>query len=171
MITFSTCDLCDAHEDLIDAGSVQILEPGYLTFGKRTSFSGRVATLKMFEDNALVRGALESAGNGRVLVVDGGGSRRCALVGGNLAALAVKNGWAGIVVHGCVRDSHELDAADIGVRALALHPKRSAKGNKGGDVDAIVRFSGVTVRSGDFIYADADGVLVSSRPLLGEKTG
>ena len=168
MITFSTCDLCDAHQDLIEEGGIQILEPGYLAFGKRMRFSGRAATLKIFEDNALVRVTLESAGGGRVLVVDGGGSRRSALVGGNLAALAAKNGWAGILVYGCVRDSDELDAVDIGVRALALHPKRSAKRGIG-DVAAIVRFSGVTVRSCDYIYADADGVLVSSLPLLGEK--
>jgi regulator of ribonuclease activity A len=111
-----------------------------------------------------VRSALETAGNGRVLVIDGGASLRCALVGGNLAVLAQKNGWVGIVVYGCIRDCAEINACDVGVRALALHPQKSIK--KGaGDVNVRVSIAGVPVAPGDWIYADADGVLVSAKKL------
>lgn len=161
---FSTCDLCDANENLIAEGALAVLPPVFRALGKRAAFSGQAATLKVFEDNVLVRAALETPGNGRVLVVDGGGSLRCALVGGNLGVLAEKNGWAGIVVHGCVRDSAELDACDVGIRALALHPQRSVR--KGaGDKELQVVIAGVAVRPGDWIYADADGVLVSKTAL------
>ena len=161
---FSTCDLCDAHEDQIHDGCLAVLPPLFHHYGKRVVFAGQVATLKVFEDNVLVRKALETSGNGRVLVIDGGGSLRCALVGGNLAVLAEKNGWAGIIVNGCVRDTGEINACDIGVRALASHPQRSIR--KGmGDVDIKVSISGVSIRPGDWIYADADGVLVSQQEL------
>ena len=161
---FSTCDLCDAHEDQLHDGSFAVLPPLFHHYGKRVVFAGQAATLKVFEDNVLVRKALETSGNGRVLVIDGGGSLRCALVGGNLAVLAEKNGWAGIIVNGCVRDTGEINACDIGVRALAAHPQRSIR--KGvGDVDIKVSISGVSIRPGDWIYADADGVLVSQQEL------
>ena len=161
---FSTCDLCDANENLIAEGSLAVLPPVFRSFGKRSAFAGQAATLKVFEDNVLVRAALETAGDGRVLVVDGGGSLRCALVGGNLGKLAEKNGWAGIVVNGCVRDVEELDACDVGIRALALHPQRSVR--KGvGDRDIAVTIAGVAVRPGDWVYADADGVLVARTKL------
>lgn len=161
---FSTCDLCDANENLIADGALAVLPPGFRSLGKRVAFAGQAATLKVFEDNVLVRAALETAGAGRVLVVDGGGSLRCALVGGNLGKLAEKNGWAGIVVNGCVRDADELDACDVGIRALALHPQRSVR--KGvGDRDIAVTIAGVTVRPGDWVYADADGVLVARAKL------
>ena len=161
---FSTCDLCDANENLITEGALAVLPPVFRSLGKRAAFAGQAATLKVFEDNVLVRTALETPGNGRVLVVDGGGSLRCALVGGNLGKLAEKNGWAGIVVNGCVRDSEELDACDVGFRALALHPQRSVR--KGvGERDIVVTIAGVTVRPGDWIYADADGILVARHKL------
>lgn len=161
---FSTCDLCDAHEDKLTEGSLAVLPPYFHHYGKRVAFAGQAATLKVFEDNVLVRQALETPGQGRVLVVDGGGSLRCALVGGNLAVLAEKNGWAGLVVHGCVRDTAEINACDIGVRALAAHPQRSIR--KGvGDAGLKVNISGVIIRPGDWIYADADGVLVSRQAL------
>jgi regulator of ribonuclease activity A len=136
----------------------------FQSFGKRAAFSGQAATLKVFEDNVLVRSTLETPGNGRVLVVDGGGSLRCALVGGNLGILAEQNGWAGIIVNGCVRDSVELNGCDVGIRALALHPQRSVR--KGiGERDLQVTIAGVAVRPGDWIYADADGVLVARSKL------
>lgn len=157
---FSTCDLCDANETLIVDGTLAVLPPVFRSLGRRTAFAGPAATLKVFEDNVLVRAALETPGNGRVLVVDGGGSLRCALVGGNLGKLAEKNGWAGVVVDGCVRDSEELDACDVGFRALALHPQRSVR--KGvGEREITVTVAGVAVRPGDWIYADVDGVLVA----------
>ena len=161
---FSTCDICDANENLIAEGSLAVLPPVFRSLGKRSAFAGQAATLKVFEDNVLVRAALETAGDGRVLMVDGGGSLRCALVGGNLGRLAEKNGWAGIVVNGCVRDAEELDACDVGIRALALHPQRSVR--KGvGDRDIAVTIAGVAVRPGDWVYADADGVLVARTKL------
>jgi len=159
-MNFSTCDICDANENKIAEGALSVLPPVFQSFGKRAAFSGQAATLKVFEDNVLVRSTLETPGNGRVLVVDGGGSLRCALVGGNLGILAEKNGWAGIIVHGCVRDSAELNACDVGIRALALHPQRSVRRGIG-DADLQVSIAGVTVRPGDWIYADADGVLVA----------
>lgn len=155
----STCDLCDAREG--DA-ALRVLPPVFRTFGGVQAFQGPAATLQCFEDNSLVRAALEEPGQGRVLVIDGGASMRCALVGGNLAALGAKNGWAGIVIDGCVRDHAELAAAAIGVRALALHPKRSDKRGEGRR-NGTVRLQGVTVQPGEWIVADADGVIVQAK--------
>jgi len=165
-MNFATTDLCDDNEDRLADGTLRVLTPGFCHFGKRAVFAGPAATLKVFEDNSLVREAVESPGNGRVLVVDGGGSLRCALVGGKLGVLAEKNGWAGIVVNGCVRDSAELDACDIGVRALALHPQKSQKRNIG-EREVAVQMPGAVVRPGNWIYADADGVLVADGKLEG----
>lgn len=163
-MTFATTDLCDANEDKLGTAALAVLPPVFISLGKRQAFAGPARTLKVHEDNVLVRSTLETAGEGQVLVVDGGGSLRCALVGGNLGVLAQKNGWAGIVVNGCVRDSAELNVCDIGVRALALHPQRSVR--KGvGERDVSVSIAGVTVRPGDWIYADADGVLVAGQKL------
>ena len=163
-MTFATCDICDGNEDKLASGALAVLPPVFQKFGKKVKFSGPAATLKVFEDNVLVRAALETPGNSRVLVIDGGGSLRCALVGGNLGLLAEKNGWAGIIVSGCIRDSEEINACDIGVRALATHPQRSVR--KGvGERDLRVSIAGVAINPGDWIYADADGVLVSSQPL------
>lgn len=163
-MSFATCDICDANEDKLAAGTLSVLPPVFKSFGKRAAFAGPARTLKVFEDNVLVRAALETPGEGHVLVVDGGGSLRCALVGGNLGVLAEKNGWAGILVNGCIRDSEEINGCDIGVRALATHPQRSIR--KGvGEKDLQVSIAGATVRPGDWIYADADGVLVSAAKL------
>ena len=163
-MSFATCDICDVHEEKLADGTLAVLPPAFRSFGKRAAFSGIATTLKVFEDNVLVRTTLEIPGNGQVLVVDGGGSLRCALVGGNLALLAEKNGWAGIIVYGCIRDSNEIDACEIGVRALATHPQRSVR--KGiGERDLRVVIAGVAVKPGDWIYADADGVLVAREKL------
>ncbi|RJF98332.1 ribonuclease E activity regulator RraA [Noviherbaspirillum saxi] len=163
-MTFATCDICDANEDKLGNGTLAVLPPIFQKFGMQLSFAGPATTLKVFEDNVLVRSTLETPGNGHVLVIDGGGSLRCALVGGNLGVLAEKNGWAGIIVNGCIRDSEEINACDIGVRALATHPQRSVR--KGvGDRDLSVSIAGVAIHPGDWIYADADGVLVSKEKL------
>jgi regulator of ribonuclease activity A len=122
-----------------------------------------VSTVRCFEDNSLVKAALEEAGKHRVLVVDGGGSLRRALLGGNLAAAAVRNGWSGIVVHGCVRDSVELARSEVGVRALALVPLPTEKRNTGAR-DVPVQVAGVWVRPGDWLYADDDGIVVMAEP-------
>lgn len=151
----ATTDLSDAHPE------AQTCEPVFRDFGGRIAFHGAAKTLKVFEDNALVRATLETPGQGRVLVIDGGGSTRCALVGGNLGALAVKNGWAGMLVYGCVRDTAELGKQDLGIKALGAHPRRSEKGLHSAQQDKAVSFAGVTIRPGAWVYADADGVLVA----------
>ncbi len=158
-MSLATTDLADAYAD------VQVCEPLFGDYGGRLAFHGAIRTLKVFEDNALVRAELETPGAGRVLVVDGGGSLRCALVGGNLAQLGVNNGWAGILVYGCVRDSEELAAADIGVKALAAHPRKSEKGLHSGHAGRPVEFAGVVFRDGAWLYADADGVVVADKPI------
>ncbi|AOK29380.1 ribonuclease [Burkholderia singularis] len=164
-MTFATTDLCDANESRLAAGTLRVLEPVFRSFGGVTRFAGPAATLKLFEDNTLVRTALEAPGAGRVLVVDGGGSLRCALVGGNLGKLAEHNGWAGIIVNGCVRDTHELAECALGVLALASHPRKSDKRNSG-QCDLSVDVRGTRIVPGDWIYADADGVLVSDAALI-----
>lgn len=157
---FATCDLCDANEDKLADGSLHVLPPVFEKFGRHARFAGPARTLKVFEDNVLVRAVLETPGEGSVLVVDGGGSLRCALVGGQLGQLAQKNGWAGMVVNGCVRDSAELDECEVGIRALATHPRRSVR--KGvGEQDLPVDIAGIRVLPGDWVYADQDGVLIS----------
>jgi regulator of ribonuclease activity A len=128
------------------------------SFG-RAAFSGPVATVRCFEDNVLLRRCLEEAGDGRVLVVDGGGSYRCALIGENIATLAQDNAWAGIVVNGCVRDSSALDSLDVGIKALGTNPRPSRKDGAGA-VGVPVDFGGVVFEPGSLLYADDDGVVV-----------
>ncbi|MCC5812132.1 MAG: ribonuclease E activity regulator RraA [Ectothiorhodospiraceae bacterium] len=154
-----TTDLCDDHSD-----SLRVLSPLFRDYGGKPMFHGRVTTVKVFEDNSLVRGALEEPGEDRVLVVDGGGSMRCALLGDNLAEMGQKNGWAGVLVYGCVRDAADLARIDIGVKALNTHPLKSVK--KGvGDRDVPVTFAGVSFHPGDWLYADHDGVIVAAEAL------
>ncbi len=162
-MTIQTADLLDANEAHIQAGALQVVAPMFRSYGGRAAFDGPISTLKLFEDNSLVRAALAQPGSGRVLVIDGG-SLRCALVGDQLAELAVKNGWSGIVVYGCIRDSHAIGAMDIGVFALATHPLKSIKKNVG-EADIVVTFGGVSFVPGHYLYADADGVIVSREKL------
>jgi regulator of ribonuclease activity A len=163
-IAFATCDLCDAHKNDTD-GDFRVLPPVFKDYGQRMKFAGPVATVKCFEDNTLVKAAVDSPGHGRVLVVDGGASLRRALVGGNLGKAAARNGWAGVVVDGCVRDSAELAACDVGIRALALMPQPTEKRNEG-QSHVAVQIQGVWVRPGDWLYADEDGIVIASRPLV-----
>lgn len=153
---FSTADLCDAHD-----GKVRVATPILRSFGGKSAFHGRIATLKLFEDNGLVRKTLDTPGDGRVLVIDGGGSLRCALLGDQLAALAVKNGWSGIVIWGCIRDSTAIGAMDLGVFALATHPQKTVKKNLG-DPEVTVTFAGIDFVPGEWLYADPDGLIVST---------
>jgi regulator of ribonuclease activity A len=159
-----TTDLCDAHEQRFDSGELQVLAPGLLPFGARERFHGKASTIRLFEDNSLLAQAVREAGEGRVLVVDAGGSTRCAVLGGNLARAAADNGWSGVIVFGAVRDVGEIDACAIGVRALAVTPRRSVKRGEG-QRDSVVVVGGARVRPGDWVYADRDGVLVSSLAL------
>lgn len=149
----------DISDELGDAA--RVAAPGFRDFGGKIIFSGPIATIRCREDNSMVRQALEEAGNGRVLVVDGGASMNCALLGDMLGAFAVKNGWAGIVVNGCVRDSAELANLDIGIKALATHPRKSVK--KGiGERDVPVHFAGIDFKPGEQLYADGDGIVVTA---------
>lgn len=163
-MSFKTPDLCDEFESELGK-TLRVVAPMFQRYGGRTSFSGEIVTLKIFEDNSLVREAFGENGKGKVLVIDGGGSLRCALVGDQLAILAARNGWDGIVVYGCIRDSADINGIDIGVRALDTHPQKSIK--KGvGDRNIAVTFGGVTFNPGEWLYADEDGVLVSAKPLV-----
>ncbi len=159
MTQLATTDLSDAHEE-----KLKYPDPVFRDFGGRLTFHGPVHTLKTFEDNTKVRAAVEQPGDGRVLVIDGGGSLRCALFGGNLAVLAAKNGWAGVVVNGCVRDGDELAAEAVGIKALGTHPRKSVKRDLG-EFDVPVTFAGITIHPGDWLYADRDGIVVSSNRL------
>jgi regulator of ribonuclease activity A len=155
----ATADLYDAHGE-----ALRVLAPIFRDFGGECAFAGPVSTVKVHEDNSLVRSALEEAGRGRVLVVDGGGSLRCALVGDNLAELGHRNGWAGIVVYGCIRDAGPIGAIRIGVKALATNPRKSVKKGEG-ERDVTVRFAEAVIAPGDYLYADADGIVLSDGPL------
>ncbi|MAU61957.1 MAG: ribonuclease [Parvibaculum sp.] len=155
----ATTDLSDDFPALVrHAASI------FRDYGGRIAFCGPVATLKVPDDNSKVRETVESPGEGRVLVVDGGGAMTYALFGGNLGKLAEQNGWAGVVVHGCVRDTAELSACAIGIKALAAHPKRSDKRGLG-EKDVEVSFAGITLKPGEWLYADADGIVVSAGKL------
>ncbi|KAL4554626.1 hypothetical protein LXL04_037223 [Taraxacum kok-saghyz] len=164
MSSFSTAEVCDAHASHLASGDLRALQPIFKIYGQCRAFSGPIVTLKVFEDNVLVREQLESKGEGRVLVIDGGASMRCALVGGNLGQLAQNNGWVGIVVNGCIRDVDEINGCDIGVRALASHPQKSYKrGN--GEKGVSVHVGGMLIHDGEWLYADSDGILVSKTEL------
>lgn len=156
---YITPDLCDAYPDLI-----QVVEPMFSNFGGRDSFGGQIVTVKCFEDNSRVKELAELDGSGKVLVVDGGGSLRCALLGDMIAERAAHNGWQGVVIYGCVRDVDMLAQTDLGVQALASHPLRSNR-RGAGDLDLAVTFAGVTFRPGEYVYADDNGIIISASPL------
>lgn len=158
-MSFATADLYDQHQH-----RVQVLTPMLSDYGGKRRFSGPIATVKVFEDNGLVRAALEEPGAGKVLVVDGGGSLRCALVGDKLAELASRNGWAGLVVYGCIRDAATIATIPIGLKAVNTTPRKSVK-QGAGDRNIPVQFAGVTFTPGWFLYADEDGVLISDQSL------
>lgn len=155
-----TADLCDLAER-----DVRVAEPIFVSFGGKGYCGGEIFTVKLFEDNSLINEALATDGAGRVLVVDGGGSTRVALFGGNLAQHAFDNNWAGVVINGCVRDRLELLDVPLGIFAIASSPRRSNKQGRG-ERGVDVRFAGVDFRSGEFLYADEDGVIVAPRNLL-----
>jgi len=155
---YATCDLCDAHKAAAD-GVLRVLPPVFRDFGGRTRFAGPLATVRCLDDNTTVKAAVESPGRGRVLLVDGGGSLRRALLGGNLGAAAARNGWAGVVIHGAVRDVAELAACDIGIRALAALPMPTER-RGAGESDVPLQLFGFWLRPGEWLYADADGMVV-----------
>jgi len=155
----ATADLCDTYADRL-----QICEPIFQAYGGVTAMSGSISTVRCFEDNSRVKEAVEGPGQGRILVVDGGASRRHSLFGGLLGKTAVRNGWVGVIVYGCIRDSAELGGLKLALRALGTMPLRSEKRGDG-ERDVPVRFGGVTFRPGDYVYADEDGIVVAREPL------
>ncbi len=159
-MAFKTADLCDEHSEII-----KIALPGMLHYGGKPRFSGRIVTIKLFEDNSLLRDMLSDNGAGQVIVVDGGGSTRCALLGDMLAGKAVNNGWGGLVINGCIRDSADIAEMDIGIRALGTHPLKSVK-NGVGEVNVPVSFYNVDFMPGNYLYADEDGVIVAPEALM-----
>ena len=156
---FTVPDICD---DFLP--ELQVLEPVFTNYGGQRKFYGEVVTLKCFEDNSLVKQTLGTRGQGRVLVVDGGGSLRCALMGDILGAMAAENGWQGVLINGCVRDVEILRTIDLGVRALNCHPLKSNKRNEG-QLNVPLRFAGVNFESGQYLYADDNGIVIAQKEL------
>jgi regulator of ribonuclease activity A len=159
-LNFKTADLCDefSHE-------LRICQQEFKSYGQKSRFSGPISTVRVFEDNVLVKEALESIPAGNVLVVDGGGSKRCALMGDRLGGIAQSRELAGVIIYGCVRDTVELGSLDTGILALGSNPLKSRKEGKG-DRSIPVTFGGIDWKPGEYVYADEDGVIVSSKPLI-----
>ncbi|GBF91666.1 hypothetical protein Rsub_03970 [Raphidocelis subcapitata] len=169
-IAHPTADLCDKYhthdvDATVEEPALRILPPIFRDYGGARTFAGPAHTIKCFENNPLVRKAVLGPGRGRVLVVDGGGSLRCALLGDMLGNIAAKNGWSGIIVNGCIRDAEGLGALpELGVKALATCPLKSSKRDPGVEGAPVV-IGGCVIRPGDYVYADADGVIVSREEL------
>ncbi|TLF52823.1 RraA family protein [Halomonas urmiana] len=153
-----TPDICDAYPD------VRVLEPTFVNVGGLEAFCGPIRTVKCFEDNSLVKQAVAEPGDGAVLVVDAGGSTRCAMLGDMLAEQAAGNGWAGVVMYGCVRDVDVLAETELGIQALGAHPRKSEKRGEG-QRDLPVTFAGVTMAPGQWLYADNNGILIADERL------
>jgi regulator of ribonuclease activity A len=157
---FKTADLCDEHET-----TVQVAAPGLSNFGGLPRFHGAIVTIKSFEDFSKVREQVNTPGKGQVLVIDNGASMRCAMLGDLLAAAAINNGWSGVVINGCIRDSSDISMMKIGVKALAANPRKGEK-NGAGEVNVEVEFQGVKFRPGEFLYSDEDGIITSPSVLI-----
>lgn len=164
--TFVTCDLLDDHPEK----DLQVVTPSmdgkfFKSYGARQSFAGQVVTVKCFEDNSRVKELLATDGRGKVLVVDGGASMRCALMGDMIAESAVNHHWSGVVIYGCVRDVDAIAELDLGIHALAAIPQKSNR--KGiGEVDLTLYFGGISINSGDYIYADNNGIVIAKEKLV-----
>jgi len=157
---FKTTDLYDDHLE-----NLQVAAPIFRDFGGKQKFHGQIVTLKAFEDNTYLKAAFETDGTGKVLVVDSAGSMRAAMMGDVMAALGASNGWEGVVINGCIRDSADVAKVDIGVKALGTIPRKTVKRDQGVR-DIPLRFADVQFNPGDFLYADEDGVVISTKPLL-----
>ena len=158
-MTFKTADLSDAYE-----GKVQIVSPGLLNFGGRKRFHGEIVTIRSLDDNSRVREQVRTAGDNRVLVIDNAASMRCAMLGDMMAAALIENGWSGVVINGCIRDSVDIHGMNIGVKALSTNPLRSVKEDRG-EVNVELNFLDATFRPGDYLYSDEDGILLSASAL------
>lgn len=159
MKTMKTADLMDNFENELQSCEIQ-----FINFGKRKVFHGPCRTVSCRNDNVLARRILEEKANGHVLVIDGGGSMSTALLGDNIAAIAQGNNWAGIIIHGAIRDTVALGTLELGVKALGSNPKKSNKEGFG-ELDLPLSFGGVTIHSGDWVYSDEDGIVVGARNL------
>ncbi len=159
-MTIQTADLCDKHSDVI-----KVVDPLFKIYGAKQSFYGQIETVKVHEDNVLVKDRLGQPGKGKVLIIDGGGSLRCALVGDIIAQMAADNGWEGIIVYGCIRDSAVIADIPIGIRALNTHPLKSIKRGRG-DVSIPVTFAGVTFIPEQYVYSDLDGIIIAENALI-----
>lgn len=164
MIKFSTPDLCDAYESQIAAGNLRVLDAIFNNYGSHNCFFGEAVTIKCFEDNSIVKQLVGTPGKGRVIVMDGGGSLRRAILGDMLAENAALNGWAGLVINGCIRDCDQIATIELGVKALNTHPMKTEKRGLG-DLNVDVTFAGQTIRNGDWVYSDNNGILVSEAKL------
>lgn len=156
---YKTTDLCDQYLD-----QLQVCDDIFQSFGEKKMFHGPIATVRVYEDNVLVKQALETVPAGSVLVVDGGGSKKCALLGDRLAGIAVERGLAGIIIYGCIRDTADIASMDVGVLAIGKMPVKSKKRGKG-EVDIPVQFAGVTWTPGHYVYVDEDGVVIAEQKL------
>ena len=155
----ATADLWDEHTTALKVVHLELKN-----YGRKTAFCGEIVTLKVYEDNSYVRKTLEESGTGKVLVVDGGGSKRCALVGDNIAKLAMDNGWEGIIIYGCIRDAKVIATLDVGIKAIGTCPVKSRKQNVGSKGETL-RIAGTEIVHGDYMYSDEDGVLLSKEKL------
>ncbi len=160
-MSFVTCDLCDDNADVVSV----VTGVNWFDYGGRRAFGGEIVTVKCFEDNTRVKARLAEEGKGKVLVVDGGGSLRNALIGDMIAAKAVANGWEGVIIYGVCRDVDELAKLDLGVKTLGCVPIKSVRRDEG-QLDIKITFGGVCFRPGEFVYADANGVIVAPRALV-----
>jgi len=167
-MNFKTADICDELCDNSPNNQcdfAQVTGNSFISYGGKSRFYGEIVTLKLFEDNQLVRDQVNSEGTGKVLVIDGGASMRRALLGDMLASKALENGWSGILINGCIRDSVGMATMPIGVMALGTHPHKTEK--KGvGEVNVSVSFAGLNFEPADFIYVDEDGIVLSEKPLI-----
>lgn len=155
-----TPDLCDEYPDL-----VQVLAPMLQNFGGVDSFGGEIVTVKCFEDNSIVKEQVSLPGQGRVMVVDGGGSMRNALLGDMLAEKAAENGWEGLIIYGCIRDVDVIRQTKLGVQAISTHPRKTEKRGIG-DLNIPVTFGGITFVPGQYVYADNNGVIIAPTKLI-----
>lgn len=159
MTEFSTADLCDLDE------KVQVAQPVFKIYGKNQTFFGKIRTVKVFEDNSFIKELVNEKVNGDIMVIDGGGSLNCALLGDNLAKIASQNGWSGFVINGCIRDSKIINNISLGIKALNTCPKKSKKNNEG-VIDTDINFAGITFKKDMYVYSDEDGLIVSENNLL-----
>ncbi|GAV20426.1 regulator of ribonuclease activity A [Mariprofundus micogutta] len=160
---FKTTDL---YDDYLEA--LQVAAPVFRDFGGRQSFSGQIVTLKALEDNTFLKAAFETDGRGKVLVVDSAASMRCAMMGDVMASLGASNGWEGVIINGCIRDSADVAKVDLGVKALATIPRKTTKRNQG-VMDIPLRFADVVFNPGEYVYADEDGIVLSEKPVVRSK--